>query len=150
MDDVDYKILSILKDNAREKASSIGKKIHLSVSSVIDHIHNMEKAGIITGYTIIVDQSKLGNDTSAIIEVKLEHSRFGEAFEEYINGIPEVVSCYYMTGEYDYIIHIDCSSSKELEKIHKAIKEFQGVSLTRTQFILKVTKNRYQNILNKQ
>ena len=54
MDPIDYKILEILKKNAREKASNISKEIHLSVSSVIERIHHMEKEGIIQGYTTLI------------------------------------------------------------------------------------------------
>ena len=69
MDNMDYKILKCLKLNARYKASDISKEIHLSISAVIERIHKMEKNNVITNYTIIVDQKKLDNDVSALMEI---------------------------------------------------------------------------------
>ena len=59
MDKIDYKILKILKNNGRETASDIGKAIHLSVSAVLDRIKKLEEAGIIQGYTVMVDSLSL-------------------------------------------------------------------------------------------
>ena len=55
MDKIDYKILNMLKKNGRETASDISKSIHLSVSAVLERIKKMEEAGIIQGYTVMVD-----------------------------------------------------------------------------------------------
>ena len=76
MDILDYKILSLLKTNAREKASAISREIHLSVSSVIERIHKLETSGIIQSYTIITDEAAIGNDLTALMEISLEHPRF--------------------------------------------------------------------------
>lgn len=143
MDQIDYKILGILKRNAREKASNISKEIHLSVSSVIDRIHHMEQDGIIRGYTTLIDENSMGNDLTALIEVRLEHPQYTEDFVSFVNTIPSVVSCYYLTGNYDYLIKVCCRSSKHLEKLHQAIKDHPGVDNTCTHFVLKTTKNIY-------
>lgn len=143
MDPIDYKILEILKKNAREKASNISKEIHLSVSSVIDRIHHMEKEGIIQGYTTLIDENSLGNDLTALIEVRLEHPQYTEDFVNFVNQIPYVVSCYYLTGNFDYLIKISCRCSKHLEQLHQIIKNHPGVDNTCTHFVLKTTKNIY-------
>ena len=134
MDPIDYKILEILKKNAREKASNISKEIHLSVSSVIERIHHMEKEGIIQGYTTLIDENSLGNDLTALIEVRLEHPQYTEDFVSFVNQIPYVV---------DYLIKISCRCSKHLEQLHQIIKNHPGVDNTCTHFVLKTTKNIY-------
>ena len=73
LDSVDYAILGCLKENARMSASEIGKKINLSVSAVIERIKKLEKNQIIQGYTVSLNQSKMGNSLVAIMEVSLEH-----------------------------------------------------------------------------
>ena len=121
MDKIDYKILNILKENGRETASDISKAIHLSVSAVLDRIKKMEEAGIIKGYTVRVDSKALGNDVTALMEISLEHPRFHDSFTEVIMGHPNILDCYYLTGDYDFVIKITCASSDELESIHLSL-----------------------------
>ena len=139
MDKLDYRILNILKENGRETASDISKAIHLSVSAVLDRIKKMEEAGIIKGYTVRVD-------AKALMEISLEHPRFHDSFTEIILEHPNILDCYYLTGDYDFVLKISCSSSDELESIHRTIKSIPGVSATRTHFVLKEIKNVYSAI----
>ena len=141
MDNLDYKILECLKSNARIKASQISKEIHLSVSAVLERIKKMENNNIIKNYTITVDNNKLGNGISALMEVSLDHPKFYESFTNIIEQNDKVVLCYYLTGEFDFMLKILCSSSEELEKIHRDIKSLEGVSRTKTYFILKDIKS---------
>lgn len=141
MDNLDYKILECLKSNARIKASQISKEIHLSVSAVLERIKKMENNNIIKNYTITVDNNKLGNGTNALMEVSLDHPKFYESFTNVIEQNDKVVLCYYLTGEFDFMLKILCSSSEELEKIHRDIKSLEGVSRTKTYFILKDIKS---------
>ena len=146
MDILDYKILSLLKTNAREKASAISREIHLSVSSVIERIHKLETSGIIQSYTIITDEAAIGNDLTALMEISLEHPRFTENFVQYIKSNPNIVSCYYLTGEFDYMLKICCHSSKELDEIHREIKQQEGIRMTRTHYVLRTEKNIYTSL----
>lgn len=141
MDIIDYKILKSLKENARNKASDISKEIHLSVSAVIERIHKMEANKVIKQYTIIVDQKKLGNDMTALMEVSLEHPKFYDSFTTAIKNNNNIVSCYYLTGDFDFMLKIFCKSSDQLERIHREIKSLEGVSATKTHFVLKSVKN---------
>lgn len=141
MDSMDYKILECLKVNSRIKASAISKEIHLSVSAVIERIHKMEKSGIIKNYTIVLDESKMGKDTSALMEVSLDHPKFYESFTKSIKENKNIVLCYYLTGDFDFMLKILCKSSEELEKVHNQIKSLDGVSKTKTYYVLKDIKN---------
>ena len=90
MDALDHKILTALKQNARQKASDISREVHLSVSSVIDRIRKLESSGIIQAYTIITDESSVGNDLTALMEISLEHPRHTKDFVRYIQENPHV------------------------------------------------------------
>lgn len=146
MDLIDYKILSALKKNARQKASDISREVHLSVSSVIDRIHKLESSGIIQSYTIVTDEARVGNDLTALMEISLEHPRYSDSFVEYIQSNPCIVSCYYLTGEFDYMLKICCHSSRQLEEIHRGIKQQDGVRLTKTHYVLRTEKNIYSSL----
>ena len=143
MDYIDYKILKELKANAREKASVISEKIGLSVSTVIDRIRKMEDSGIIYGYTVKINQKKTGNDMTALMEVSLEHPKYYDEFTEMIRNNPNIVDCYYLTGEFDFILKVITDSSDSLEMIHRNIKSMDGVSATNTHFVLKSVKNEF-------
>lgn len=140
MDYMDYRILECLKSNARIKASAISKEIHLSVSAVLERIRKMETSGVIKNYTIVLDESKLGNDISALMEVSLDHPKFYEPFTDAVKGNKNIVFCYYVTGDFDFMLKILCKSSEDLEKVHREIKSLDGVSRTKTYCILKDVK----------
>lgn len=141
MDKLDYQILGELKMNARQTASEISKTIHLSVSTVIERIKKMEKSGLIRTYTVITDDHKFGNDITVLMEVGMEHPRYNEDFIKYINDAPNIVACYYLTGEFDFLLKICCRSSEHLEQIHNQIKDCPGVRLTKTHYVLRTVKN---------
>lgn len=148
MDSIDYKILRCLKKNARQKASAISKEVNLSVSSVIDRIHKLENNGILEKYTIIIDQKQMGYDLTALMEVSLEHPKYFEPFTQMVQENSNIVSCYYLTGEFDFLLKIITDSSDSLELIHRQIKSMEGVSFTHTHFVLKNIKNDFSYIPN--
>ena len=146
MDFIDYKILNCLKENSRQKASAISEQINLSVSAVIERIRKMEAAGYIAGYTVELNQKKLGYDMTALMEVSLEHPKYFEAFAEMVKNNKNILSCDYLTGDYDFMLRIFTDTSDSLECIHRGIKSMEGVSSTRTHFVLKTLKNEFSVI----
>lgn len=111
--------------------------------TVIDRIRKMESSGVIESYTVITDEKKTGNDVTALMEISLEHPRYNELFIENIKKNPNIISCYYLTGEFDYLLKIACQSSEHLEQIHHWIKDQGGVRQTRTHYVLRTEKNIY-------
>lgn len=146
MDKIDFQILEILKSNGRERASEISKEVHLTVSTVIERIRKMEQSGIIKGYTVLTDDPQVGNDVTVIIEVSLDHPKYEDAFMESVNSHPNIIACYYLTGEFDYILKITCRSSHHLEEIHRWIKDQPGIRKTRTHYVLRTVKNIYTSL----
>ena len=141
LDSVDYAILKCLKDNARMTASEIGKKINLSVSAVIERIKKLERNEVIQGYTISLNQAKMGNGLVALMEVSLEHPKYYEEFAEMVRNNDNIQSCYYRTGEFDFMLNIYTDSADSLEKIHRSVMNMTGIQATKTHFVLKVVKN---------
>ncbi len=141
MDKLDYQILAELRKNARQTASEISKSIHLSVSTVIERIRKMERSGLIEAYTVITSDSRLGNDITVLMEISMEHPRYNDEFIRSVNENPNIIACYYLTGEFDFLLKISCRSSLHLEQIHNTIKDCAGVRLTRTHYVLRTVKN---------
>ena len=141
MDIIDIRILNILKENARTKASAIAEEIDLSISAVTERIKKLEQSGIIDKYTLIVNQKKIGNDISAIMEVSIDHPNHIDSFINFVNETQNIISCYCVTGDFDFILKIMIDSSEGLEQLYRMVKGFEGVKATKTYIILKNIKN---------
>lgn len=140
MDAIDYKILCCLKENSRENATNIGAKINLSTSAVIERIKKMESSGLIQQYTTIINQAALDRELFAFIYVSLEHPKCYENFVEKIKEHSSIAECYYIAGDFDFILKVVTKTGKTLEEILNYIKSIGGVSLTRTSVVLSTNK----------
>lgn len=141
LDRTDHQILKCLKENARENATNIGAKINLSTSAVIERIRKFEASGLIKQYTIVLDQNKVGGELMAFISVRLEHPKYYENFVELINAHSSIAECYYIAGDFDFMVKIITKNGQSLEDILNYIKSIEGVSLTRTSVVLSTNKN---------
>ena len=100
MDRIDHNILKELKSNARLTNQQLAKRVSLSPSPCLRRVKNLEKAGIIKGYTTVVDQPKLGYKITVMINVRLEKHSQGivKSFESVVKTLDEVVACYLISG----------------------------------------------------
>lgn len=137
MDNLDREILSCLEENSREKASVISRRINLSVSAVLERIRKMEQQGIILGYTVHTDKRSLGLGMQAIMEVGLDHASYYDDFAVMVSRIPEIADCYYLNGDFDFLLKLYARDPEDLEKLHNSIKNFKGVARTRIYTVLK-------------
>lgn len=118
MDNFDKLILACLKTDGRMSFQDIGSKVGLSISSVARRVHAMEAKRIIEGYTIQINEEKLGFGFPVFVSVRLERqlaSNFA-AFEEKIRQFPEVVECWLMTGSQDYLLKLSTSDVRAFER----------------------------------
>ncbi len=141
MDSIDRRILACLKENARENATTIGAKINLSPSAVIERIKKLENSGLIEKYVAIINQSVIGRGLTAFINVRLEHPKYYEKFVGIIKNNTAVSECYYIAGDFDFLLKIVTETGKTLESILNSIKSIEGVSLTRTTVVLSTNKH---------
>ncbi|EJL58488.1 transcriptional regulator [Rhizobium sp. CF122] len=122
IDAIDRKIIRQLRLNSRISNVDLGKEVGLSASACLRRISLMEKAGIIIGYTALIDV--LGEDAIAvIIQITLERQteEYLNRFEAAVRKYPEIRECFLMTGGSDYLLRIDVESAGAFERIHKEI-----------------------------
>lgn len=143
MDELDRDILQCLQGNSRMRASDIGKKVNLSVSSVIDRIRKLENQGIILRYTAVLDPKKLGNEITMMVGIKIAHPRYYDSFVERVLTNPNVAECQYLTGELDFMLKVTAASPENLEKVHHALTLLEGVDSITSYYVLKTVKNDY-------
>ncbi|MGL1890551.1 MAG: Lrp/AsnC family transcriptional regulator [Spirochaetaceae bacterium] len=141
MDKVDKNILRLLQSNARISASDIAKEVNLSVSAVSERLRKLETSKVIQKYTAILDPVKLEKELSAFMLISLKNPQTSHTFLDFIDDEDDVLSCSYISGEFDYMIKIITKNTDTLTKVLNRIKSVDGVDKTNTMVILNSEKD---------
>ncbi|MFV0476157.1 MAG: Lrp/AsnC family transcriptional regulator [Pikeienuella sp.] len=118
IDQMDRRILRALRDDGRISILDLSERVGLSPTPVARRVRRLEQAGIITGYAALIDEAALGFDVSVFVSVKLDR-QVDDAlvhFETAIAGFPEVVDCWLMTGNRDYLLRVATEGLREFEQ----------------------------------
>jgi DNA-binding Lrp family transcriptional regulator len=143
LDDTDWRILAALQDDARISNSDLAKKVYLSPSPCLRRVRDLEQAGLIQRYVTLLDPLKLGLTVSVFIQVRLEKQMRGalDIFENSVLAREEVMECYLMTGDADYLLRVVVPDMQSLERfIVDYLAKIPGVSNIRSSFALKQVK----------
>jgi Lrp/AsnC family leucine-responsive transcriptional regulator len=108
LDDKDLAILRLLQVNARATVKELAEAVHLSTTPVHERIKRMEESGVIKQYATLVDHTKIKKSLMAICYVSLkEHNKkAGARFIEAVNEMNEVIECYNISGEFDFMLKV--------------------------------------------
>jgi DNA-binding Lrp family transcriptional regulator len=148
LDATDWKILSLLQRDARLSNVELARAVGLSPSPCLARVRALEQAGYIARYVSLLDPLKVGLQVSVFIQVALEKQIESalEVFEKAIRDRPEVMECYLMTGEADYLLRVLVSDLPALEHfILNFLSRVPGVGNIKSSFALKQVK--YQTAL---
>lgn len=140
LDAIDQRILSRLQGNARLANVDLADAVGLSPSPCLRRVRALEDAGVITGYAALVDQEAVGLPVSVFIMVTLERQieHALEEFEAAIRALPEVMECYLMTGDSDYLLRVVTRDLRAYEAfLMEHLTKFPGVSSIKSSFALK-------------
>ncbi len=120
LDEKDVAILKLLQDNSRMTVKEIGEKVRLSATPVHERIKRMEASGIIRRYATLLDAGKVGKGLTVICYVSLkEHNRgAGAKFISAINAMNEVIACYNISGEFDFMLKVVCKDMNAYYDFH--------------------------------
>ena len=148
LDATDWKILSHLQDHARIANVELAREVFLSPSPCLQRVKKLEESGLIRRYVTLLDPHKLGLTVSVFIQVTLEKQieQSLENFERSIRDRPEVMECYLMTGDADYLLRVvmpDLPSFERFMLDHLA--KIPGIASIKSSFALKQVK--YQTAL---
>ncbi|MBJ2150216.1 Lrp/AsnC family transcriptional regulator [Paracoccus sp. IB05] len=139
MDVIDRKILALLQQDAHITVEKLSQAVGLSPSPCARRVRNLEAAGVIRAYVAIVDQVKAGLPISVFASVKLERQREEdlERFSEAVNRWPEIVECYLMTGQRDYLLRIVVRDLADYERfLMTRLTKLTGVASIESSFAL--------------
>lgn len=143
LDDIDRRILRILRSDGRISNQKLADAIHLSPTPCWNRVRALEEAGFIEEYAAILSQRALGLPDTVIIEVTLERhdedmlERFGAALAE----LPEVMEASLLTGDYDYLIKVAVAGTEGYESfLRQRLYKIPGIRHTRSTFVLRTLK----------
>jgi DNA-binding Lrp family transcriptional regulator len=126
IDDVDRRIVALLRENARRSFKDIGERVNLSAPAVKRRVDRLESDGVILGYTAVVDNHAFGWHAEAFVDLFCEGRMPGESIKRAVEGEPGVVSAHTVAGE----------DTKDLESALERIRSTDGISRTVTEVVL--------------
>jgi len=142
-DRFDHAILNILQAEGRISNVLLAERVNLSESACLRRVRALEESGLIRGYAALVDQAALGLAGNVFVNITLEHQDLADlnAFEQAIQKIPEVMECYLMTGEHDYLLRVVVSDINDFERVHRNdLTQLPGVSRVSSSFALRTVR----------
>ena len=148
IDKLDKQILSILMRNSKKAYTDIAKQLYVSGGTIHVRMKKLEESGIVKGYNLTVDYSKLGYDICAFLGIYLDKSSLYDDVAVELENIPEIVAAHYTTGLYNIFAQIVCRDTDHLrEVLHDKIQKIAGIQRTETFISLQESIDRPINIL---
>ena len=136
IDSTDKRILELLSKNSAASATEIGNAVNLSVPAVNKRILKLRESGTIKSFTVITDTKKIGKPVTAFILLALQYGDSVEKLMERIENDDDILECYAVTGDYDYIVKICAASVETLEEKLLTLKKQKGVIKSHTMLSL--------------
>lgn len=137
MDATDRKILELLVRNGRVTHTELGRAVGLSPHAAADRVRRLVQAGVITGFTAVLDHGALGRQLEALIDARLLPSVMPEQFEQMALRIPSVQEVAFTTGRFDYQLRVACDDADDLDQTVRLLRQKAGVAVTETRIILR-------------
>lgn len=147
LDRKDLAILRLLQENARITVKEISDKVHLSTTPVHERIKRMEESGVIRQYATLVDHAKVKKGLMVICYVSLkQHSKHaGDKFIKAIQAMHEVIECYNISGEFDFMLKVMAEDMNAYYNFHvNKLSEMENVGHVQSVFVMGIIKQTHQ------
>lgn len=143
LDKVDEAILECLSENSKQAIKEVAEQVGLSISPTHERIKKLEKNGVIQGYTVLLNKKAIGKGMTVLCSVslkdhKLEHLK---VFEERVERLSEVASCYHIAGEHDYVLIIEVADMEEYEHfLKRELTSIPSIANVHSSFVMSAVK----------
>ncbi len=131
LDKFDRAILKHLQSDGRMSNVDLASAVSLSESACLRRVRSLEEDGLIERYVALLNQDKVGLSGDVFVHIGLHREEQSElaAFESAVQCIPEVMECYLMTGEFDYLLRVVVKNMADFERLHKeSLTRLPGVA----------------------
>ncbi len=139
IDSIDQRILAALQKDGRLTYVQLADKVGLSESACLRRVRLLEQNGIIDKYVMLIDQLAIGKPGNVFVRVTLEGQQQEKLqhFEEEIGKVKEVMECYLMSGDSDFLLRVIVSDNEDYMRIHNRLTGIPGVLRVQSSFALK-------------
>jgi Lrp/AsnC family transcriptional regulator, leucine-responsive regulatory protein len=151
LDKKDLTILRLLQENARITIKEISGKVHLSTTPVHERIKRMEDSGVIKQYATLVDHAKIKKGLMVICYVSLkQHSKnAGVKFIKTMQELNEVVECFSISGEFDFMLKVICADMNTYYDFHvNKLSQIENMGHVQSIFVMGVIKQTHQLVFD--
>ena len=150
-DSIDKKLLALLQDDSKKTTKELSLKLNLSVTAVYERIKKLEKEGIVSKYVALLNRNKIQKGFVVFCHLKLmQHTKeFISQFEKEVVQLIEVLECFHVSGDYDYILKICVKDMEEYrEFMVTKLTSLQHIGSTHSTFMIGEVKNSTSFVLN--
>lgn len=144
MDLIDKKLLQFLQTDTKKTTKELSLKLNLSVTAVYERIKKLEREGIIDKYVALLNRNKINKGFVVFCHLKLlQHTKeFINQFEKEVVKLSEVLECFHVSGDYDYILKICVKDMEEYrEFMVTKLTTLQHIGSTHSTFMIGEVKN---------
>ena len=145
LDRIDRRMLAVLQEDGRIANSALARRVGLSESATLRRLRRLEDSGLIDGYVLLVNQARAGKPGNIFVEIALtaQEEAALSAFEAAVQDRPEILECYLMSGEYDYLLRVVVEDFADFERIHREhLTRLPFVGRVRSSFTLRTVLRR--------
>lgn len=139
LDSIDLEIVRLLQRDARRTLADIAGRVALSSPAVKRRVERLERAGVITGYTVLIDHAKLGRPLQAFTELRFAGDAGVEAIANVASEIPEVHAVFTTAGDPDALAWIRVRDVGDLKRVINLLRRSGSITGTKTLMVLDVS-----------
>jgi DNA-binding Lrp family transcriptional regulator len=135
LDDVDERLISLLRGNARLPTAALARQLGLSRSAVQERLKRLERDGIISGYAVVLGEKLPAAPFAALVMIDLDPKLHDRAIAA-LRGLPAVRRCHTVSGEHDLAVEVEAPSSAALDDLLTRIGKLPGIARTTSSILL--------------
>lgn len=144
LDQIDFRLIELLQNNCKQTTKELAEQLDLSTTAVYERVKKLEKQKIITDYIAIVNKEKINRGFISVAHIKIKsHSKDAIIkFEKKVNEIPEILECFHVSGEFDYILKIGVKDMEAYrEFMLSKLTTMEEVQSSHSMFVIQEVKN---------
>ncbi|WP_328314115.1 Lrp/AsnC family transcriptional regulator [Streptomyces sp. NBC_00442] len=126
-DATDWRILEALQQEGRASYAELARTVSMSASAVTERVRRLEEAGVIAGYTAVVDHERLGRPILAFVRLRYPNGNY-KPFHDLVDATPEIMEAHHVTGDDCFVIKVSARSMSHLEEISGKIGTLGAVT----------------------
>lgn len=136
LDKIDKELLRLLQENGRATISSLSEAVELSMPAVSERVKRLESSGVIQKFTTLLNPSLVDKQLLALIQIGFDQQKHADMFVDFVADEKDIRECYRITGNFEYTLKVQTSSTSTLEQLLTRIKAQKGVNKTHSIVVL--------------